>query len=98
MGEPARVRSRRSTFPPALTRLFLGFTENFQFQYPNRLPGWYGDNGGTVTGDVEAAPTGPNSITAKYTPRAGFAASAATIVENVRASTQERGVPSVDVE
>ena len=42
--------------PTGATRLFLGFTENYQFSHPDRLPGYYGDNGGSLTVDVEGVP------------------------------------------
>ena len=43
--------------PAGATRLFLGFTENYQFFDPDRLPGYYGDNGGSLTVDVEGIPS-----------------------------------------
>ena len=39
--------------PTGATRLFLGFAENYQFGIVTRPPGYYGDNGGSLTVDVE---------------------------------------------
>ena len=41
--------------PRGATTLYLGFAENFQFAFARRLPGYYGDNGGSVSVNVEAA-------------------------------------------
>jgi choice-of-anchor C domain-containing protein len=45
--------------PARATRLYLGFAESWGFGNPNLYPGFYSDNGGTLTVAVEAAPVTP---------------------------------------
>ncbi len=54
-GHTSAYALQKFVVPAGATSLFLGFAENYQFAYPSRPPGYYGDNGGTLTVDVEAA-------------------------------------------
>ena len=47
--------------PAGATSLYLGFAENFEFSHHDRLPGFYTDNGGKLSVDVEAADVGLDS-------------------------------------
>ena len=60
--------------PTGATALFLGFAEDFGFSNPDELPGYYSDNGGTLTVNVEpdtALPTATalTASTASAAPR-----------------------------
>jgi len=48
------------TVPAGATRLYLGFAENFGFRFPQRLPGYYSDNGGFLSVDVRSASASPS--------------------------------------
>jgi hypothetical protein len=43
------------TVPAGATKLYLGFSESWGFQYYGNYPGFYGDNGGAITVDVEGS-------------------------------------------
>jgi hypothetical protein len=40
--------------PAGASKLYLGFSESWGFQYYGNYPGFYNDNGGAITVDVEA--------------------------------------------
>ena len=50
------------TVPAGATRLFLGFAENLGFSNPGTLPGYYSDNGGSLTVDVQGTSSAPGAL------------------------------------